>query len=69
MPLRVSPTRPLLPRVLLLLLILAGIALSIYVARQDARQYEMVERLRIAERVDDHFGSVNEHVLDRKSVV
>ena len=57
-----------MPRVLLALLTLAGMLLSVYIARQEARQYRTVERLRIGETIDSHFGTVSEHILARSSL-
>ncbi|WP_183044285.1 sensor histidine kinase [Pseudorhodoplanes sinuspersici] len=57
-----------MPRVLLALLILAGVLLSVYIANQEARQYRTVERLRIGEIIDSHFGTVSEHILARSSL-
>ena len=57
-----------MPRVLLALLTLAGVLLSLYIARQEAKQYRTVERLRIGETIDSHFGNVSEHILARSSL-
>ncbi len=57
-----------MPRVLLALLTFAGVLLSVYIARQEARQYRTVERLRIGETIDSHFGTVGEHILARSSL-
>lgn len=57
-----------MPRVLLALLTLAGVLLSVYIANQEARQYRTVERLRIGETIDSHFGTVSEHILARSSL-
>jgi len=57
-----------MPRILLALLTLAGMLLSVYIARQEARQYRTLERLRIGETIDSHFGRVSEHILARSSL-
>ncbi len=57
-----------MPRVLLALLTLAGVILSVLIAMQEARQYRTVERLRIGEDIDTHFGTVNEHIRSRSSL-
>lgn len=57
-----------MPRILLALLTIAGMLLSIYIARQEARQYRTLERLRIGETIDSHFGTVSEHILARSSL-
>ena len=51
-----------------MLLSVAGIALSIYIAREEARQYRALERLRITERIDAHFVTVSEHILARANL-
>lgn len=56
------------PLALLILLALAGILLSIYIGRQEATQYTALERLRIAEGVDDHFSAVQDHLAVRETV-
>lgn len=57
-----------MPRVLLALLTLAGVLLSVYIARQEVRQYRTLERLRIGEMIDVHFGAVSEHILARSNL-
>lgn len=57
-----------MPRVILALLALAGVLLSIYIGRQEMRQYRTVERLRIGEVIDVHFGTVGEHIQARSSL-
>jgi hypothetical protein len=56
------------PLLLLALLSLAGILLSIYVGRQEAAQYTALERLKIAEDVDNHFGAVQDYLAVRETV-
>jgi len=50
---------------LLTLLAAAGILLSIYVAREESRQFRALERLRIGEIVDANFAAVSEYLLER----
>ncbi len=70
MPLRDSKTfqQRVMPRVLLALLTLAGVLLSVHIARQEVRQYRTVERLRIGETIDIHFAAVSEHILARSNL-
>jgi len=56
------------PIAILVLLALAGILLSIYVGRQEASQYAAIERLKIAEVVDAHFGAVQDHLAVRENL-
>ena len=62
-----SPQRA-VSRVLLILLTAGGLLLSIYIAREEARQHRALERLRIGEIVDSHFGAVSEHILERANL-
>lgn len=55
-------------RFLLALIGLCGVLLSIYVAREETRQYHALERLRIGETIDAHFVAVSEHILARVSL-
>ncbi len=52
----------------LILLALAGLLLSIYVGRQEAAQYETLERLKISEVVDAHFGAAQDHLAVRETL-
>lgn len=53
---------------ILILLALAGTLLSIYVGRQEASQYTAIERLKVAEVVDAHFGAVQDHLAVRENL-
>ena len=55
-------------RILLALLAVCGVVLSIYIAREESRQYRALERLRIGETIDAHFVAVSEHILARTSL-
>jgi two-component sensor histidine kinase len=55
-------------RALLVLLTAGGALLSIYAAREESRQHRALERLRIGEIVDTHFGAVSEHLLERANL-
>src|SRR5436190_13798024 len=56
------------PAAILLLLALGGALLSAFAARRDALQHEAIERLRLAEAVDDHFGTVQDHLTSRENL-
>jgi two-component sensor histidine kinase len=56
------------PAAILLLLALGGALLSAFSARRDALQHEAIERLRLAEAVDDHFGAVQDHLTSRENL-
>ena len=51
-----------------MLLTVGGALLSIYVAREESQQHRALERLRIGEVVDAHFGAVSEHLLERANL-
>src|ERR1700716_2545826 len=53
---------------ILVMLALVGIILSIFVARREASQYEAIERFRIAQTVDGHFGAVQDHLAVRENL-
>ena len=55
-------------RALLVLLTAAGALLSIYVAREESQQQRALERLRIGEIIDTHFGAVSEHIVARANL-
>lgn len=55
-------------RLLLGAIAVCGIALSLFNAREEMRQYRTLERLRIGETVDAHFVAVSEHILARASL-
>lgn len=55
-------------RALLVLLTAGGVVLSIYVAREESQQHRALERLRIGEIVDSHFGTVSEHLQERANL-
>jgi two-component sensor histidine kinase/CHASE1-domain containing sensor protein len=55
-------------RVLLALIGICGALLSIYLAREETRQYRTLERLRIGETIDANFVAVSEHILARVSL-
>jgi two-component sensor histidine kinase len=55
-------------RALLALVVAGGALLSIYVAREETHQHRALERLRIGEVVDSHFGAVSEHLLERTNL-
>jgi two-component sensor histidine kinase/CHASE1-domain containing sensor protein len=57
-----------IPRGLLALLALAGIALSLLMARIEMQQYRAIERLRIAEAVDANFSKVTDHLTARENL-
>lgn len=65
--------RPKLPqravsRALLILFTAGGVLLSIYIAREETQQHRALERLRIGEIVDTHFGAVSEHLQARANL-
>jgi two-component sensor histidine kinase len=55
-------------RIFLVVIGIAGLALSVYAGWIEARQYRALEQLRIAETIDGHFVAANEHILARVSV-
>lgn len=57
-----------IPRGLLSLLALAGVALSLLMARIEMQQYRAIERLRIAESIDAHFTGVTDHLVSRENL-
>lgn len=56
------------PTAILVLLAVIGVLLSAYIGRQEATQYQALERLRIAEAVDAHFASVQDHLAVRETM-
>jgi two-component sensor histidine kinase len=56
------------PAAILVLLALGGALLSTFAARREALQYEAIEKLRIAEAVDVHFGGVQDHLNSREEL-
>ena len=56
------------PIAFLVLLALAGLMLSIYVGRQESTQYAALERLKLAEVIDEHFSTVQDHLAVRETV-
>jgi two-component sensor histidine kinase/CHASE1-domain containing sensor protein len=56
------------PAAILVLLALGGSLLSAFAARREALQYEAIEKLRVAEAVDVHFGGVQEHLSSREGL-
>lgn len=65
---RMTFTQRTVSRALLVLLTAGGALLSIYVAREESQQHRTLERLRIGEVVDAHFGAVSEHLLERANL-
>ena len=65
---RIDMRQRLALRILLALLAICGVVLSIYIAREELRQYRTLERLRIGENIDAHFVAVSEHILARASL-
>ena len=65
---RMTFTQRTVSRALLVLLTAGGVLLSIYVAREESQQHRTLERLRIGEVVDAHFGAVSEHLLERANL-
>ncbi len=65
---RIDMRQRLALRILLALLAICGVVLSIYIAREESRQYRTLERLRIGENIDAHFVAVSEHILARASL-
>jgi two-component sensor histidine kinase len=65
---RLYPQQRAVSRALLVLVAAAGALLSIYVAREESQQHRALERLRIGEIVDTHFGAVSEHIQERASL-
>lgn len=55
-------------RALLALIGICGTLLSVYIGREETRQYRTLERLRIGETIDAHFVAVSEHILARVSL-
>ena len=55
-------------RILLALVVAIGAVLSVYAAREEARQHRALERLRIGEVVDSHFAAVSGHLLERTNL-
>lgn len=53
---------------ILLLLALGGTLLSVYAGRREALQHTAIERLRLAEAVDVHFGAVQDHLIARETL-
>jgi two-component sensor histidine kinase len=56
------------PAAILVLLALGGGLLSAFAARREALQHEAIEKLRIAEAVDVHFGGVQDHLRSRENL-
>ncbi len=56
------------PAAILVLLALGGALLSAFAARREALQYQAIERLRLAEAVDVHFGAVQDHLNSRENL-
>jgi two-component sensor histidine kinase len=56
------------PAAILLLLALGGGLLSAFAARREALQHEAIEKLRLAEAVDIHFGTVQDHLNLRENL-
>jgi len=56
------------PAAILLLLALGGGLLSAFAARREALQHEAIEKLRLAEAVDVHFGAVQDHLNSRENL-
>lgn len=56
------------PAAILLLLALGGGLLSAFAARREALQHQAIEKLRLAEAVDVHFGAVQEHLNSRENL-
>ena len=54
------------PAAILVLLALGGALLSAFAARREALQHQAIERLRLAEAVDVHFGAVQDHLNSRE---
>ena len=56
------------PAAILVLLALGGTLLSAFAARREALQHEAIEKLRLAEAVDVHFGGVQDHLRSRENL-
>jgi len=57
-----------MPKAILAVLAVAGIALSLFMARIETQQYRAIETLRIAETIDAHFTTVNDHLITRENL-
>jgi two-component sensor histidine kinase len=53
---------------ILVLLAGGGIMLSVYAGQREARQYQMLEKLRVNEAVDAHFSAVKDHLSARENL-
>jgi two-component sensor histidine kinase len=68
MPKRLKLSQRAVSSAVLVLVAVAGVLLSLVVARDETKQYRALERLRIGETVDTHFGAVSEHILERTNL-
>lgn len=57
-----------MPKGILAVLAVGGIALSLFMARIETQQYRAIEKLRIAETVDAHFTTINDHLVTRENL-
>lgn len=64
-----KPSRDAAPILILVLLACAGIVLSLFAGWREARQYEALERLRLADSADAHFAAARNHLLARERTV
>lgn len=56
------------PKGILAVLAIGGVALSLFMAHVEAQQYRAIERLRIGETVDGDFGTVTDHLATRENL-
>lgn len=57
-----------MPKGILAVIAAGGIVLSLLMARIEMQQYQAIERLRIAEAIDTHFATVNDHLVTRENL-
>ena len=57
-----------IPKGLLAVLAVSGIALSLFMGRIETQQYRAIERLRIGEAVDANFSAINDYLVARENL-